>query len=182
MTGYTDDHEALVLAVLSQRVKARQDAVKAVVGQRYPDGHRETVRSPLDGAKLGSIYRTDPDPQWRVTDREALHAHLRTFPGNVEAAVEIAPQDMPEALAVLAEYAPHLLTDVARLNPEAEQAALEQSAATGEPAAPGIELVKPAGSLTVRPDKAAGQVVERMVAAGVITWDGRPAIEQREAS
>jgi hypothetical protein len=180
MTDFTDDHEALVLATLAQRVKARQDAVKAVVGQRYPDGHRETVRSPLDGTRMGQIYRTDPDPQWRVTDREALEAYLRLFPGNSETTVEIAPADLPEALAVLAEHAPHLLTDTTRLNPEAEKAALEQSAATGEPAAPGIARVKAAGALTVKPDKAAGDAVERLVQAGVITWDGRPALTSAE--
>lgn len=170
--------EALVLAELAKRVKSRIDQVKAIVGTEFEDGDKHAYRSPLDGSKLGLIWRTDPDPQWRITDREALRAHLMAFPGNVETVVEIVPEDMPEALAVLAEHAPGLLTDRVQLNPDAEQAALDQSKVTGQAAAPGIELVKPSGSLTVKPDTAAGAAVERLVEAGVITWDGRPVLEQ----
>jgi hypothetical protein len=177
---YTDDHEALVLACLAQRVRARQDAVKAIVGQRYADGHRETIRSPL-GEKLGIILRTDPDPSWQVTDWAALRAHFATYDGTSETVHEIA--DEAAAIEVLRRHAPHLLVEVTKLRTDVVDAALEQSAATGEPAVPGISLVKPAGNLTVRPDKAAGVAVERMIAAGLIGWDGRPAIETaREAS
>ena len=164
--------EALVLAELGKRVKARTETTKALFGQRYPDGHRETFRSPLDGSKLGIIYRTDPDPQWKVTNPEALHAHLREYPGNVETVYEIA--DESAAIEVLREHAPHLLVEVTRVIPDVVAAALQQSRDTGEPAAPGIELVKPAGSLTVKPDPKAGAVVERMVTAGLISWDGSP--------
>lgn len=174
--------EALVLAELGKRVKSRTDMVKALVGQRYPDGHKETFRSPLDGAKLGIVYRTDPDPQWRVTDPAALDAELRTYPGNLETVVGIAAEDEPEAFAVLAEHAPHLLTETVRVREGVVEAAVEQSKATGTPAAAGIELVKPAGSLTVKADPGAGPVVERLVAAGVVTWDGQPGLEQQVAS
>jgi hypothetical protein len=166
--------EALVLAELAKRVKTRTDLVKATIGQRYPDGHRETFRSPLDDSKLGLIYRTDPDPRWTVTDPEALHAELREFPGNVETVAEIVDHDA--AVAVLRAHAPELLAEVTRVRPDVVEAALEQSAATGKPAAAGINRVKPGGSLTVKPDAKAGEAVERMVAAGVITWDGRPVL------
>ena len=172
--------EALVLAELAKRVKSRTDLVKATFGQRYPDGHKETFRSPLDGNKLGIVYRTDPDPQWKITDREALHAHLREYPGNVETVYEIA--DDQAAVEVLREHAPHLLVELTRVIPDVVDAALDQSRATGEAAAPGIELVKPAGSLTVKPDPKAGVAVERLVEAGVITWDGRPVLEAGEAA
>lgn len=173
--------EALVLAELGKRVKKRTDLVKAVVGQRYPDGHKETFRSPLDGAKLGIVYRTDPDPEWKVVDAEALDTELRSYPGNVETFVEIAG-DRAEVLAVLAEHAPHLLADSVQVRPDVVQAALAQSAATGAPAAAGIAMVKPGGSLTVKPDPKAGEAVERMVAAGVITWDGQPVLESAEGA
>ena len=181
MNDISPEVEALVLSELGKRVKARTEVVKATFSQRYPDGHKETFRSPLDGSKLGIVYRTDPDPQWKVTDREALHAHLREYPGNVETVYEIA--DEQAAIQVLLEHAPHLLVEVTRVIPDVVLAALDQSRATGEPAAPGIDLVKPAGSLTVKPDPKAGAAVERMHAAGVITWDGRPVLEPgREAS
>lgn len=177
MTGaVSDEVELLVLAELAKRVKARTEIVKAVVGSRFDEGSRETFRSPLGGEKLGMIWRSDPDPQWKVTDREALHEHLSGFDGVLETSVGIAPEDMAEALAVIGDHAPHLLTLTTRVSAEAEQAALAQSVATGEAAAPGIERIQPAGVLTVKPDKAAGDAVERLVAAGWIEWDGRPAL------
>ncbi len=166
--------EALVLAELGKRVKARTELVKATFSQRYPDGHRESFRAP-DGSKLGQVWRSDPDPRWVVADEQALHAELREFPGNVETVVDIVDHDA--AVQVLREHAPHLLAEVTRVRPEVVAAALAQSAATGRPAAAGIEQVKPSGVLTVKPDPKAGAVVERMVAAGVITWDGRPVLE-----
>lgn len=167
--------EALVLATAAKRIAERTTLVKALVGQRYPDGHREIVRSPLDGAKLGQVYRTSPEPKWVVTDPDALDADLRSYPGNVETTVEIVG-DRAEVLAVLATHAPHLLEDVTRVRPGVVEAALAQSAATGTPAAAGIAQVTPSGVLTVKPDPKAGAAVERLMQAGLITWDGRPAL------
>lgn len=167
--------EALVLAELAKRIKSRTALTKATISDRFADGDKRTFRAP-DGSRLGSIYRTDPNPEWRITDREALHAHLREFPGALETVTEIA--DEATAIEVLREHAPHLLIDITRVAEEAVLAAVQQSHDTGEPAAPGIQLVKPGGVLSVRPDTNAGEVIQRMVDAGVITWDGRPAIEE----
>lgn len=167
--------QALALAELERRVRASRAAVKAIVGQSYADGERRTIRSPLDGAKLGTVHRSDPDAEWKVTDREALDAHLRTYEGAVETVLDIAPADMSEALAVLQDHAPHLLTVSSRVRPGVVDAAVAESRDRGEPVAPGIERVKPAGVLTVRPDKACGEAVAALVTAGLLTWDGRPA-------
>lgn len=175
-TEITPAVEALVLAELAKRVKGRIDAVKAIVGGDYAPGDKQSFRSPLDQAKLGLIWRTDPDPQWRVVDPAALDAELRAFPGNLVTTITLRPEDEAEAFAVLAEYAPHLLTETETVAPGVVDAALAQSAATGVPAAAGIELVQPGGSLTVKPDTNAGAAVERLVAAGYITWDGRPVL------
>jgi hypothetical protein len=168
--------EALVLAELAKRVEARDVTVRALFGQDYPDGRKETFRSPLDQAKLGQVWRTDPDPRWVVVDAEALDAELRTYPGNLVTDVTISPADMPEALAVLAEHAPQLITETVRVADGVVEAALAQSKTTGKSAAAGIEMWKPGGTLTVKPDPNAGVVVERLVDAGVITWDGRPVL------
>jgi hypothetical protein len=165
--------EPLVLAVLEKRVAEAKTVARAVIEHRYPDGHRVTVRSPLDDAKLGLVYRTDPDPTWKITDRDALVAHLAQDPDNFEFVDDIAGTQ-EQVLEVLAEHAPHLLARVERVMPAAVDAALLQAKVGGE-VLPGIERVKPRGSLVVKPDKGAGAVVERMVSAGLITWDGRPA-------
>lgn len=172
--------EILALAAIEAEVKKRKEMAKALIGQRYPDGHRESFRSPVTAAKLGMVYRSDPEPTWVVSDRDALRAHLREFPGNLTVTVTILPEDMPEALAVIAEHAPGLLTDLAELDPDAVKAALDQSEATGEPAAPGISRVKPSGVLTAKPAADAMAEVGRLIVAGVLTWDARPVLEQAE--
>jgi hypothetical protein len=167
--------EVLALAELAKRVAERYKLAKALVGQSYPDGRRETFRSPLDGTRLGMVYRTDPDPHWVVTDAEALDAELRTYPGNLVTFYEIA--DEQTAIDVLHSVAPHLLVEATRVRPDAVAAALAQSEATGVAAASGIEQVKPSGVLTPKPDaKTAGPAIERMVAAGLLTWDMRPVL------
>ena len=174
--------EVLALAAIAKEAEAREKVVKATIGQRYPDGRRETFRSPVTGAKLGMLYRTDPEPKMVITDRAALEEHLRSFPGNLITEIGIAAADMPEALAVLAEHAPGLLTETQRLDPTTVDAALAQSRATGEPAAPGIEKRKPSGSLTVKPDAGAFEQVGHLIRAGVLTWDARPVLTEGEAA
>jgi hypothetical protein len=172
--------EVLALAAIAKEAEKRGTIVKALIGQRYPDGMRETFRSPVTAAKLGMVYRTDPEPKMVVTDKAALEEHLREFPGNLITDVGVAEQDMPEVLAVLAEHAPHLITETQRLDPTTVDAALAQSRATGTPAAPGIESRKSAGVLTVKPDAGAFEQVGHLIQAGVLTWDARPAIEAAE--
>jgi hypothetical protein len=121
------------------------------------------------------IFRTDPEPSWQVTDAAALDEHLRQFPGCVVITWDILDHDA--AVAVLKEHAPHLLAEVTKVDPAAVTAAIAESREKGEPAAPGIALVKPPGELTVKPDAAAFEEFGRMVRAGVLTWDFRPAIE-----
>jgi hypothetical protein len=171
VTDLPPELEPIVLAVLEQRVKEAKAAARAVIEHRYAEGTRNTIRSPLDQTKLGLVYRTDPDPAWRVTDREALCKHLEQDPDNVEYVDDIAGTN-EQVVEVLAEHAPWLLARVERVRQGAINAAVNR-AANGQPPEPGIERVKPRGSLVVRPDKAAGPAIERMVAAGVLTWDGR---------
>jgi hypothetical protein len=175
--------ESLVLAETVKRVTARDKLNRAVFGQHYQDGQKETFRSPIDGARIGSVWRTDPDFKWVVTDRAAFEAEMRTFPGNLVTDVGIAPEDMPEALAVLAEHAPHLITETSRLADGVEAAALAQAKDTGTAVAAGIECVKPAGTLTVKVDpKTGAAAIERLVSAGRIGWDGRPALPAADES
>ena len=168
------DVELLVLKELEKRVKSRQSTTKAIVGASYSDGDKHTFRSPIDGRKIGSVYRTDPDAEWQITDEAALLEHLRQFPDCVEHFYEITNTDA--AIKVLEVHAPHLLVEVSRVIPDVIQDAVTQSRETGKPAAPGIALVKGSGVLVVRPDAAAGSVIERLQEAGWIGWDGRPAL------
>lgn len=171
--------EALVLKELEKRVKARTELVKVTVGQHYGEGDKHTFRSPLDDAKLGQVWRTDPEPQWQVVDRDALIAELRRARHNIEIVDEIVGTD-EQVLEVLAAHAPHLLVRIERVSQEAIDYAVALSKSRGKAAYPGIEKKKPAGSLTVKPDKNAAEVITRMIDAKLITWDGRPALPAAE--
>lgn len=173
MADLPPEIEPIVLKVLEKRVKDAYVPAKAVLEPLYPEGQgtRNTIRSPLDQAKLGVVYREDPDPTWKVTDRAALTKALEDDPDNVEYVDDVAGTT-EQVVEVLAEHAPWLLARVERVKASAVNAAVA-AAARGEEPLPGIERVKPRGSLVVRPDKAAGPAIERMVAAGYLTWDGR---------
>jgi hypothetical protein len=171
VTDLPPELEPIVLAVLEARVKEAKAAARATIEHRYAEGTRTTIRSPLDDSKLGTVYRTDPDPSWQITDRDALARWLGEDPRNVEYVDDIAGTD-EQVIEVLREHAPELLARIERVKAEAVNAAVA-AAARGEQPMPGIERVKPRGSLVVRPDKNAGPAIERMVAAGLLTWDGR---------
>lgn len=172
--------EALALAELGKRVKATEQMTRAEFAQRYPDGHKETFRSPA-GLKLGQVYRTDPDPVAVVKDREALVRHLMSIPGCSESVMEIVGSE-EQVIEVLAEHAPHLLAEVTRVPDyvvnNIVSAAKAKGAATGPDGnpLPGVVMDKPGGVLIVKTDKDAGRAIEGMVNAGLLTWDGRRAI------
>ena len=178
------EQRALVLAALGKAIKTEDRLVRAEFSYDYQPGDKRTFRSPLDGAALGFCQRTDPDPVWTVTDLVALRTHLAGFPGAVETVYELDVGDgqvvelveAAEATQVLLQHAPHLLAPVARVSQEVVDAAVAESAEKGAAVAPGIDLSKPQGTLRVVPAKAAAAAVERMVAAGLIRWDGRPAL------
>jgi hypothetical protein len=73
-------------------------------------------------------------------------------------------------------YNTDVLEDITRLRDGAIDEVLAESKRAGKPAVPGVERVKPEGVLTVRPDRSAGDAIERMVKAGILTWDGRPVL------
>lgn len=168
--------EAIALAALGKRVKEQENLTRAVIAGDYHAGDKRTFRSPVDGSKLGQVYRTDPNPSWTVTDREALHAFLRADPANLEEVAEI--DDMPAAVEALKECAPHVLALVQRVSGQAVTDAVERAKA-GQ-AIPGVERRKPEGSLTVKADPNATDAIAGLIAAGRLTWDGRRVLEQSD--
>ena len=183
--------EAIVLAELAKRLKTRQAATKAIVGNRYAAGDKQTFRSPVDETKLGTVYRSDPDPEWRVVDDYALSMYLAGRDEYMEPVAEVLlpsgeialmhPDD--ELYRIVSEHAPHLTRSACvRIRDGVINELVAESKRLGKPAAPGIAKVKPEGVLSVRPDKNAGAAIERMVQAGVISWDGTPVLEAGEAA
>lgn len=138
--------------------------------------------SPLDGSKLGYVQRARTTPEWVVVSLPQLTDHFHAeYPAALETVflldvpgldrpVEL-PEDHPITLC-LAQHAPDLLTPKERVPQAVIDAALEQSRNTGEPAAPGIQLVRRGqGNLNVVPDKKeADAALARLVRAGRFDW------------
>lgn len=166
--------QVLALAALAKQIKAVDPAVRAAIGTRYHNGDTATFRSPLDGRRLGKVRRNDPDPTWTVTDPAALDEYLRGQ-GRVVTTLTVADADWPEALAVLEEHAPGLLTETTRVPPGEIDGVLAESAERGEAAAPGVGYVVPDGSLVVTVDPATGvDAAAALVRAGRLDWSRRP--------
>lgn len=195
MTGDTGalpaEIEALAIAELVKRVKARDSATRALFSQAYPDGQKTTFRSPLDGEMLGYVQRTDPDPTWIVTDPSQVMAHFAETPEAWETIAEVtlpdgdvarmSPDD--ELARVVKDRIPHIYAEVEELRTSAVDGLMEETRREGKAAAPGIARVKPSGTLRVVPDKdSAGAAIERLVQSGWLTWDGRRALPPGEAS
>ncbi len=178
------EQRALVLAALGKAIKAEDRLVRAEFSYDYRPGDSRKFRSPLDGAALGAVLRTDPDPTWTVTDPDALREHLASFPGAVETVYQLDVGDgevveLPEAAEVtqvLLAHAPHLLAPLVRVSQEVVAAAVAESAESGVAVAPGIGQVPGVPVLRVVPAKDAEAAVQRMVTAGLIRWDGRPTL------
>lgn len=177
------EQRALVLkAVIAEAEKALADLTEKMQ-PAFPLPATVKFESPLgDGAKLGHINRPDRRPDWVVTSREQLTEYFtREFPNVLETVflVEVPgvaepvalPEDHPLTVA-LAQVAPELLTPVERVPQQVIDDAVQQSRDDGEPAAPGIQFVRPKpGALSVVYDKReALPAIARLVRSGCLDW------------
>lgn len=175
------EHELLALAILSQRIEGRTKILRPVVGSSYGDGDKHSYRSPL-GGKLGTIWRTDPDYRWTVSDPGAMAEWLRAKSRDdafetvyvlhtPNVTTELRAED--ELCIVLREHAPHLLQEWVRIKPSviAEEIRLAKEH-DWSPVA-GMVRTKPGGVFTVKPDKNGQAEVERLVQARIIDGTGR---------
>lgn len=167
--------EALAWAALAKKAEAEKKVRSAQLNQVYREGRTEHVRSPL-GDKLGYVNKSDPDPSWYVADQTLVDDHIRqNYPGSVSTvfvvhtpggSVTVEPED--ELFLVLREHAPHLLVADERVDPAAVKALLAESADKGEPAAPGIALSSPSGTVSVNPAKGSFEAVMKLQRAGLL--------------
>lgn len=178
---------ALFVAHLKSWSTAEEKITRPLAGQHQPHAGQTPYRA-ATGEKLGYIQRTDPAPEWKVTDGALLDEHLMKDPANVVEDQVLDPPSAQELVALVAEHRPDWLKDVTYLRPGARADALARARKSGEPE-PGIELYRPEGVLRVVADKGAGEVFGRMIRAGELNLDGstpeavaripRPAVETR---
>ncbi len=193
---------ALIIKAFIGEAQAALADIEKQVKVAYPLPCTVQFESPLDAALLGRITRARTTPDWKVTAREQVVEHFtREFPGVLETVYLLAvpgidtpvalPEDHPITQALLG-AAPDLLTPERRVPDDVIEAAVQESRDTGQPAVPGINLVRGAqGNLSIVYDKkSAPAAIGRLIAAGHLTWAevvggsalALPAAVQREAS
>jgi hypothetical protein len=176
---------AAILKVVSDHTKNAYNESRVEAGLDLSNGDRRTIVSPLDGRKIGQVYRSDPKPVAVVTDEAALLTwYAVTHPDHVRKNYAVIGSER-EVIEVLAEHAPHLLRMVQEIAPDT----LRKLRADvikfghgigpgGEVEIPGIEQQTDDGVVACKPDDDALGVVLDLFAAHRVGLDGtvRPAI------
>lgn len=176
-----------ILKTISDFTKQRYDEHRAKSAHLLTQGDRLIARSPLDQSKLGAVYRTDPKPQCRVIDQQALTDWMVShYPELTETGYEVIGSDS-EIIAVLFEHAPHLLRQIRRVKVDDMRELRAAAITLGQPIGPGsevdipgMEVHTPDGVVTCKPADTAFQSVMDLHRAGRLQLDGTvlPAIEE----
>lgn len=150
-----DINRLALLAEFTKLAAQARDDLRAETFPRLPNGSKLTARHPATGVSLGTVSMSDPAPVARVVDTEAFEEWIRVqHPGELDTVRGFG--DPAEVAAVLAEHAPHLLTET-RVIGDALRARVLKAAAV-QPV-PGTTRDTPDGVLSVRPSKAATALV-----------------------
>lgn len=127
------------LKVVSDYTKTRYDESRAEVAEMMERGDRKMCRSPLGDVKIAAVSMSDPKAVALISDEAAYTEWVRqTYPDAIESAFHIIGSDA-EVVAVLFEYAPHLIRRTEKVDPEFTSAVRRESAALGDPIGPGGE-------------------------------------------
>lgn len=188
MTAKATALQLLVLKAVQDIVRHALVDPRAAMHEALSNGDRLSIVSPLDGADIGDVLRTKPKPVAEVTDQDALEAWLvEHYPELLEQRRGIAAHHLDEALDVLQEHAPHLVTVEDDTVPErlvsavlaATLAAGRPTGPGGEADVPGVKVERPPGVVTVRLADGGVDAVRQLFTEGLVTLDGtvRPELE-----
>ncbi|MFJ1765021.1 hypothetical protein ACIOD2_32170 [Amycolatopsis sp. NPDC088138] len=134
------------LAVVSGATKELYDDARK--NTALEAGARVSVRSPLDGEKIGTVSMSDPDPKPRISDERAFADWAeKTYPDDVEWDFAILGSH-EQVAAVLYEHAPELVKRIAKVSPHFRARVLEDSTDAGMPVGPGGEADVPGVSMS----------------------------------
>ena len=188
--AHTEAFHRLVLGIVKKRVN---DAYKTAHDDNtfLRRGDRLTITDPFnDDVKIGTVSKTDPVDTAEIADPAAFRDWMATnYPENVRHQRHITGP-MDEVIRVLAEHAPHLLSERSvEVRPWAADEVLRKSAAAGQAVGPGGELDVPGvtvqkgkPTLQVRPNAKAEQVIDELWASGRLAFDAtfRPQLPASE--
>lgn len=178
------DKDALVLRaatlkVISEFTKGKYDEARGQLAALMHRGDRLISRSPEGNAKIGAVYMTDPDPQCRITDGQALKQWMfQRYPELCENGYEVIGSEK-EVINVLFEHAPHLLRRIHQVSSDAlrelRAAAVTLGQVTGpggEADVPGLEVHVPDAVVACKPAETALQAVMDLHRSGRLSLDG----------
>lgn len=177
-----------VLKVASEYTKQCYDGAREAMAELMDRGDRKTSRDPATGDKLASVSLTDPKPVVSVNEAELTPWMVEHYPALTERDTEIvATKD--QLVRMLFEHAPHLLKERIRIRPtdliefKAACVALGQPVGPGgEADVPGVEVFRPAPTLTCRLSDGGRESVLQMFRDGRLQLDGSVAPQLEEST
>jgi hypothetical protein len=162
--------------ILDQLVPA-QRVLRTQAAEALAPKDRVTAPGP-DGYPLGTITKSRPNPQATVSNEHEyadwMAAH---YPDQVQHEWRIT--DTAAAVAVLRVHAPELLSRVISVHPWATAHVLKMSATAGRPVGPGgelnvigVDVTRGPGTISVRIEQDAHDLIADLITAGLVTLDG----------
>lgn len=140
---------------------------------------KDRVTAVIDGATLGTITKAAPKPTVSI-DWEVWGPWMAEhWPSRVERGWVVDSNHVDTAITVLREHAPELLTTAEHVASWAVSETVKLSEAAGRPVGPGGELDMPGvtvstpdGSVSVRIEAGAGEIIAELWRSGRIALDG----------
>jgi hypothetical protein len=167
----------VVLKFILDQIVPAQRSLRAQAAQALAPKDRVTAVGP-DGYPLGTITKSRPNPQASITDETGFADWMAAYyPDQVR--YEWCITDTDAAMAVLRAHAPELLSRTISVHPWAKSHVLKMSADAGRPVGPngelnviGVEVTRGAGTISVRIEQDAADLIADLITAGRVTLDG----------
>ncbi|WP_009473838.1 hypothetical protein [Rhodococcus sp. JVH1] len=170
MSEHNTTVELIALGVLQKHIKDATDIRRASQFHVMEPGDRVTARVQLNGEsiKLGSVTRTDPDPELKVVDQKAFDTWVVDNMGDNTVA-EYRFGDDEKVAEVLRKHAPHLVQEVRVAAPGWANDAITLAGRGEGPIPDGVDFVTKDSVLQVRPDaKTAPTLIPELWRLGIL--------------
>jgi hypothetical protein len=169
--AFTDSDLAMkivLLKTLADLVLDEFKAAKAIAADQYPKGLSISARTDSsDGdVKLGKVSKSDPKPVAEIVDRDELDDYIRAeYPDKLEHNIRLG--DLGEILAILKDLGREDLFTEIKAIPEYLHTQMLTAAVGGRPI-PGVALRRPAGVVSATKERAAVEMVRRLLSGAPV--------------
>lgn len=151
-------NQAVLVAQFVKTIMGEKERVAGELAARFAKGDKKTAHA-MNGSPLGTVSMSDPAAKAEIVDVEVFEGWVRSeYADQLETVLGFGPADA--VAAVLAEHAPELLTSE-QVIPAWLRSNLLTMAAKED--IPGTRSVRPAGSISIRPNANAAQIVREIL-------------------